>query len=238
MHRTRMFNASLEEEIVFSIETSKDLPVSVPANSSYGKHQEKKVYQQMKSGHVLQNFFDEIKMKDLEKIAPKQKGIVPQSVKEVTQILVDEGLVECEKIGTFVCYWAFPSQATIMRKRQLEELDGHISNLETKVNELRDEIVVAKKKKEVTEERKQLETEIHDLKLKHQVLKEKLDKLNEEGPEAIRHLESGIAKARDDANRWTENVFAAKKWCKKKFNMEDKLLNTQFQIPPDLDYMD
>lgn len=53
-------------------------------------------------------------MKDLEKIAPKQKGIVPQSVKEITQLLVDEGLVECEKIGTFVCYWAFPSQAGII----------------------------------------------------------------------------------------------------------------------------
>lgn len=53
-------------------------------------------------------------MKDLEKIAPKQKGIVPQSVKEITQLLVDEGLVECEKIGTFVCYWAFPSQAAVI----------------------------------------------------------------------------------------------------------------------------
>lgn len=55
-------------------------------------------------------------MKDLEKIAPKQKGIVSQSVKEITQLLVDEGLVECEKIGTFVCYWAFPSQATVIVK--------------------------------------------------------------------------------------------------------------------------
>lgn len=53
-------------------------------------------------------------MKELEKIAPKKKGVVPQSVKEITQLLVDEGLVECEKIGTFVCYWAFPSQAAII----------------------------------------------------------------------------------------------------------------------------
>lgn len=52
-------------------------------------------------------------MKELEKIAPKQKGIVAQSVREITQLLVDEGLVECEKIGTFVCYWAFPSKAAL-----------------------------------------------------------------------------------------------------------------------------
>ncbi|MCP9260602.1 Mnd1 family protein, partial [Dirofilaria immitis] len=75
----------------------------------------------------LRNF----QMKDLERIAPKQKGIIPQSVKEITQLLVDEGLVECEKIGTFVCYWAFPSQSMITRKKQLQELDEKISNLET-----------------------------------------------------------------------------------------------------------
>lgn len=51
-------------------------------------------------------------MKELERRAPKEKGIVPQSVKEVTQLLVDEGLVECEKIGTLSCFWAFPSKAT------------------------------------------------------------------------------------------------------------------------------
>lgn len=53
-------------------------------------------------------------MKELERIAPKQKGIVSQSVKEITLSLVDDGFVECEKIGTFVCYWAFPSKATVV----------------------------------------------------------------------------------------------------------------------------
>lgn len=37
--------------------------------------------------------------------------MISQSVKDVVQSLVDDGLVECEKIGTFVCYWAFPSRA-------------------------------------------------------------------------------------------------------------------------------
>ncbi len=51
-------------------------------------------------------------LKELERIAPKSKGIVMQSVKEIVQMLVDDGLVQCEKIGTFVCYWAFPSKAS------------------------------------------------------------------------------------------------------------------------------
>ncbi len=50
-------------------------------------------------------------MKELEKLGPKEKGVVMQSVKEVVQTLVDDGFVDSEKIGTMVCFWAFPSKA-------------------------------------------------------------------------------------------------------------------------------
>ena len=45
---------------------------------------------------------------ELEKIAPKEKGIIVQSVKDVLQSLVDDNLVDTDKIGTSVYYWAFP----------------------------------------------------------------------------------------------------------------------------------
>lgn len=45
---------------------------------------------------------------ELEKIAPKEKGIITQAVKDVVQSLVDDGLVDTEKIGTSIYYWAFP----------------------------------------------------------------------------------------------------------------------------------
>ena len=47
-------------------------------------------------------------LKELEKIAPKEKGIVAQAVKDVLQTLVDDGLVRSEKIGTSVYFWTFP----------------------------------------------------------------------------------------------------------------------------------
>lgn len=47
-------------------------------------------------------------MQELEKIAPKEKGITMQSVKEVVQSLVDDHLVESEKIGTSNYFWSFP----------------------------------------------------------------------------------------------------------------------------------
>jgi predicted transcriptional regulator len=52
-----------------------------------------------------------LQLKELEKIAPRDKGITMQTVKEILVSLVDDGLVESEKIGTFMCYWAFGSKA-------------------------------------------------------------------------------------------------------------------------------
>lgn len=54
---------------------------------------------------------DFFQLKELEKHLPKEKGIVQQSVKEVLQSLVDDRLVNGEKIGTSNYFWSFPSTA-------------------------------------------------------------------------------------------------------------------------------
>ena len=42
-----------------------------------------------------------------------------QSVKEVLQSLVDDGLVDTDRIGTSNYFWSFPSKASnIVRKRE------------------------------------------------------------------------------------------------------------------------
>lgn len=48
------------------------------------------------------------------------------SVKEVLQSLVDDNMVDCERVGTSNYYWAFPSKAMHARKRRLEELDKQV----------------------------------------------------------------------------------------------------------------
>lgn len=48
------------------------------------------------------------------------------SVKEVLQSLVDDGMVDCERIGTSNYYWAFPSKALHARKRKLEALNSQV----------------------------------------------------------------------------------------------------------------
>ncbi|KIK97112.1 hypothetical protein PAXRUDRAFT_825284 [Paxillus rubicundulus Ve08.2h10] len=50
--------------------------------------------------HESKDFYQ---LKELEKLGPKLKGIVSQSVKEILQSLVDDGLVQSDKIGSSNC---------------------------------------------------------------------------------------------------------------------------------------
>lgn len=50
------------------------------------------------------------------------------TVKEVLQSLVDDNMVDCERIGTSNYYWAFPSKALHARKHKLEELKKQVTD--------------------------------------------------------------------------------------------------------------
>jgi predicted transcriptional regulator len=66
---------------------------------------------------------DVFSFKEVEKIASKEKGIVAQSVKDVLQSLVDDGIVDTDKIGSGVYYWAFPSKSGQKRRARLDALN-------------------------------------------------------------------------------------------------------------------
>lgn len=51
------------------------------------------------------------------------------SVKEVLQSLVDDNMVDSERVGTSNYFWAFPSKALHARKRKLEDLEKLVRNV-------------------------------------------------------------------------------------------------------------
>jgi len=53
-------------------------------------------------------------LKELVKLASKEKGIVAQTVEEVLKSLVDDGEVMADKIGTSNYFWCFPSQELVL----------------------------------------------------------------------------------------------------------------------------
>jgi hypothetical protein len=64
-----------------------------------------------------QSFFH---LKDIEKLGIK-KGITFQSIKEVLDSLVNDDLIECNKIGTSTFYWSLPNNIYEIKKEKLEK---------------------------------------------------------------------------------------------------------------------
>uniref|UniRef100_A0A8C7Q6V9 Meiotic nuclear division protein 1 homolog n=2 Tax=Oncorhynchus mykiss TaxID=8022 RepID=A0A8C7Q6V9_ONCMY len=194
-----------------------------------------------KRTRMMEIFFETkevFQLKDIEKIAPKTKGITPMSVKEVLQSLVDDNMVDCERVGTSNYYWAFPSKALHARKRRLEELDKQHTVEKQRKMSLQQAVDKSKVGREETEERATLLKELQALREKRSHLKAKLEKYRECDPEVIEEMRKSNVTAKEAVSRWTDNVFAIKSWAKRKFGFDDGRIDKAFGIPEDFDYMD
>uniref|UniRef100_A0A8C8DKI7 Meiotic nuclear division protein 1 homolog n=1 Tax=Oryzias sinensis TaxID=183150 RepID=A0A8C8DKI7_9TELE len=194
-----------------------------------------------KRTRMMEIFFeskDVFQLKDIEKIAPKSKGIAPMTVKDVLQSLVDDNMVDCERVGTSNYYWAFPSKALNARKHKLEELQKQLSDAKQRKATLQKVVEKAKVGRQETKERSSLLKELKALREERAQLQAELDQYRECDPQVVEDMRKSNAVAKEAISRWTDNVFAIKSWTKKKFAFDDSRINKAFGIPDDFDYMD
>jgi len=191
---------------------------------------------------MMEIFFDTkdiYLLKDLERVAPKTKGITSMSVKEVVTSLVDDGMVDTDKIGTSVYFWAFPSKASANRKRKLDTLNDNLANVEKKLKSGKADMKTASEGREESDERATLLQRLAESEQKHEELKKALQQYADNDPTVLKAKALEAKKALESANRWTDNVFNLQEWIKKKFpSIGLDTFNKQFEIPDDLDYIE
>ncbi|XP_071059483.1 meiotic nuclear division protein 1 homolog isoform X2 [Pseudochaenichthys georgianus] len=144
-----------------------------------------------KRSRMMEIFFetkDVFQLKDIEKIAPKQKGITPMSVKDVLQSLVDDNMVDSERVGTSNYYWAFPSKALHARKNKLEDLENQISEAKQRKASVQKAVEKAKVGRQDTKERGSLLKELQALREERTQLQAELEKYRECDPEVVEEM--------------------------------------------------
>ncbi|XP_057326140.1 meiotic nuclear division protein 1 homolog [Microplitis mediator] len=201
----------------------------------------KRVSLDEKRSRMLQLFYEKrefFTLKELEKIAPKEKGIVLQSVKDIIQALVDDGLVQTDKIGSAIYFWAFPGENITTIEKRIAETGKNIVAAEFKLQKLDSEIQKLQEGKDNIEEVKKIIEQIEQLKAKEVEIKSQIAKFSDHDPEIIEQLSKKTDKYKEAANTWTDNIFAIQSWCKNKFDINTEALNKQFRIPEELDYME
>ncbi|KAL3940107.1 MAG: hypothetical protein SGBAC_005291 [Bacillariaceae sp.] len=178
--------------------------------------------------HKTQQVYTE---KEIITLAAKE-GINTQTIPDIHQSLVDDGLVDKQKIsGTNYC-WSFKSKtdrmAQIKHKATLEQIEA----LQPKVEEAKARLADAKRgrEEEKGDEQDGGEENTRAAKLvklsilsqKKGALEEQLQGLKENDPAALANLEKELRLVRDAAHRWTDNIFECKSYLVKKRGMEKK----------------
>ncbi|XP_014782807.1 meiotic nuclear division protein 1 homolog [Octopus bimaculoides] len=193
-----------------------------------------------KRSRMMEFFFEKkdfFQLKELEKLCQKEKGITSMSVKEILTSLVDDGMVDTDKIGTSVYFWAFPSKASQTMKKKINDLNKKTEDTLNRKALLEKLVTESKTKREDNEERDNILKELEKKKEENKRLISEVDCYQECDPDVIEGVKNQVVLAKETINRWTDNIFSTKSWIKRKFAFEDRIIDKQFGIPEDFDYI-
>lgn len=144
-------------------------------------------------------------------------------VADVNQNLVDDGLVEKEKIGGANYFWSFPAKRDRKMQIDYEQTLASIELLKTKITEASAHLADAKRGREDEDgERAKKLARLATLTKERQAAEEELDSLKENDPQALADLEKELKLVKEAANRWTDNIFTCKAYLTKKRGLDNK----------------
>lgn len=162
------------------------------------------------------------------------QGVVQQTIKDVNQSLVDDSLVNTDKIGAANFFWSFPSKVIIEKQTQKDNLVQQIKKTEDNIEKLLTDIDKCKEERKDIHRCEKLE-KYYNLIQEEKLIDQQLEVNKKNDPVEINRVSKQSIKNMNGANRWTDNVFALKKWLMKKKGMSSNDVNRSLRIPSDFD---
>ncbi|KAF9474231.1 meiotic nuclear division protein 1 [Pholiota conissans] len=152
--------------------------------------------------HETRDFYQ---LKELEKLGPKMKGIVSQSVKDVLQSLVDDGLVQADKIGSSNFFWSFPSQHGVLVQAKLDKIKESGNTHRSQIVELEHAIEAARAERIESDMRTKKLKKLGELKKDLAALESELSAYGDSNPAKVEEVKRAAFLAKEAAYRWTDN---------------------------------
>ena len=161
----------------------------------------------------------------------------------MNQSLVDDGLVDKEKIGGTNYFWSFPGKRDRMLQLQHEETLVNIERLKEQITEANAKLADAKRGREEEEDGDNKENSrasklarLAELEQSNKKAQVELEKLQQNDPQMLADLEKELKLVTEAANQWIDNVFACKSYLTKKRGMSSKEACRILGITTDFDY--
>ena len=187
-------------------------------------------------------------------------GVNANSIPEIHQSLVDDGLVEKEKIGGSNYCWSFKAKKDRMAQKAHQQTLDMIQELKPQVEEASAQLADAKRGREEEQEtpvegaaeskgeegsaeassssstgRADKLRRLAELEQRKTKVLAELETLKENDPAALADLEKEFQLVTAAAHRWTDNIFECKLYLVKKRGMEKKEAMRILGIPASFD---
>ncbi|KAL3243766.1 hypothetical protein MRX96_019716 [Rhipicephalus microplus] len=167
----------------------------------------------------------------------KRKGVSAEEKRQrMLQVFYEKKdvfqLKDLEKIGP-----QGEGKAVSTRKRKIDELKTKVEEAQKKLKFLENQLAKAQVGREDSSEREELMSKLSELERDRDEVAAELEKHKDCDPEVLEEVKKQTLVAKEAVNRWTDNIFSIKSWVKNKFFIEESVLNKQFGIPEELDYV-
>lgn len=159
-------------------------------------------------------------------------------MKEVLQSLVDDRLVNGEKIGISNYFWSFPSTAMKLRENTLRSLKEELSKLQDSREKMEAQLAEASASRQESAERTELLQRMAELEAAKATAAAKLEMHRANDPKLLAAKREATKEAKLASNRWTDNIFTLQSYCSNNFNIPRAQFNEQFNLPEDFDYVE
>ncbi|KAH9978638.1 meiotic nuclear division protein 1 [Lactifluus volemus] len=180
--------------------------------------------------HETKDFFQ---LKELEKLGPKLKGIVTQSVKEVVQSLVDDNLVQSDKIGSSNFFWSFPSQRGAVMKNRLDAARKARDASEKQLTELQTAIAAERAARPESDQRTTAIARLATATKTLATLQAELEAYGACDPVKVEEKRRAVILAREAAARHTDNYAILMTHFTRQHNVEPQDIRTYLGVGAD-----
>ncbi|KAI5159841.1 hypothetical protein NEAUS03_0636 [Nematocida ausubeli] len=187
---------------------------------------------------LLQEKDDVFNMKDLEKICQKEKGVVPQSMKEVLDILISERKAKEKKVGATKYYWSFRSDLKLHKEAEIRKLIDENASLSKNKEILAEELSTLKENRS-SPEREEMIKQLEEKKKELESVNQTVAVMNENDPAKIESLKEELSNVQKDLDEWAEAFNALQCYIRQSFNLSHSMFTEAFGISQaDMDKID
>lgn len=153
---------------------------------------------------LLQEKNEPYTLKELERICQKEKGVVPQSIKEVLDILVSENKAKEKKIGASKFFWSFLSDIKIAKETQHRNLVDENTKLEEQKKALIEEISIMNQNRASLPDREEKLSILDEKRKAHKEIMEIAKSIEDHDPSKIKALSEELSSLQTDLSEWAD----------------------------------